>query len=137
MPRTSRPRSTILPPELATAPGASQIVVYWRPGCPFCRRLRSQLRRHLVEHRLVNIWEDRAAAQFVRSVANGNETVPTVTVAGVPLVNPSVQDVLALTGTGTPASTSPAFGQPVPRRFARWFSRSGTRSRSASARTEQ
>ena len=30
----------------------------------------------------VNIWKDPAAAAFVRSVADGNETVPTVTVAG-------------------------------------------------------
>ena len=42
-----------------------------------------------------NIWEDAEAAAFVRSVASGNETVPTVVVNGRAMVNPSVNDVLA------------------------------------------
>ncbi|MFJ2776482.1 hypothetical protein [Kitasatospora sp. NPDC087315] len=37
----------------------------------------------------MNIWRDSEAAAFVRSVADGNETVPTVTVAGRAMVNPS------------------------------------------------
>ncbi|MFC4122328.1 hypothetical protein [Nonomuraea zeae] len=42
----------------------------------------------------VNIWKDPAAAAFVRSVANGNETVPTVTVAGRAMVNPFRRELL-------------------------------------------
>lgn len=62
----------------AHADGA--VVVYWRPGCPFCARLRRGLgaRRHDVLW--VNIWSDEDAAAFVRSVNDGNETVPTVVV---------------------------------------------------------
>ena len=46
-----------------------------------------------VEH---NIWDDPADAAVVRRFANGNETVPTVVIDGVGLVNPSPADVLDL-----------------------------------------
>ena len=46
-------------------------------------------------HRRVNIWDDAAAAAIVRSVANGNETVPTVMVGTIALVNPRVSEILA------------------------------------------
>ncbi|MFV5993944.1 hypothetical protein ACNPQM_16185 [Streptomyces sp. NPDC056231] len=42
----------------------------------------------------MNIWRDPEAAAFVRSVADGNETVPTVSVAGHAMVNPSKRQVL-------------------------------------------
>lgn len=74
------------------------ITVYWRPGCPFCGMLFRQLERHGVEHRRVNIWDDDTAAAVVRSIARGNETVPTVTVRGIGLVNPSVDQILAAAG---------------------------------------
>lgn len=70
------------------------MVVYWRPGCPFCLKLRIQLLFTRIRHTKVNIWQDRAAADVVRSVADGNETVPTVTVAGKSLVNPSRRHLL-------------------------------------------
>jgi len=73
-----------------------EAVVYWRPGCPFCSMLRAGLRRKGIPYREVNIWEDPEAAAFVRSVARGNETVPTVTVGSVSLVNPSAGEVAKL-----------------------------------------
>ncbi len=36
----------------------------------------------------MNIWQDREAAEFVRSLNNGSETVPTVLQAGDPVTNP-------------------------------------------------
>ncbi|MFD8072587.1 glutaredoxin domain-containing protein [Streptomyces sp. NPDC059718] len=69
------------------------IVVHWRPGCPFCMKLRAQLLFTRLRHTKVDIWRDPDAAAFVRSVADGNETVPTVTVAGRPLVNPSLRQL--------------------------------------------
>ena len=42
-----------------------------------------------------NIWESPANAAHVRSVAGGNETVPTVTVGGTSMVNPSAKQVVA------------------------------------------
>lgn len=73
-----------------------EAVVYWRPGCPFCSMLRAGLAREGIEYREVNIWDDPEAAAFVRSVARGSETVPTVTVGSVSLVNPTAGEVAAL-----------------------------------------
>ena len=70
------------------------VTVYWRPGCPYCAALRRGLRRAGLVPNEVNIWDDPEAAATVRSVAGGNETVPTVVVAGTGLVNPRVQTVL-------------------------------------------
>lgn len=70
--------------------------VYWRPGCPFCFSLKRSLKRRKVPMRFHNIWDDPDAAVVVRSVARGNETVPTVVIAGRALVNPSPQAVEAL-----------------------------------------
>lgn len=68
---------------------------YWRPGCGFCSRLERNLANHDVTLRKHNIWDDPAHAAVVRSFARGNETVPTVVVAGVGMVNPSADAVLA------------------------------------------
>ena len=73
-----------------------EAIFYWRPGCGFCTSLRSQLRSLGVQLVERNIWEDPSAAAFVRSVANGNETVPTVAVGERALVNPSPGRVLEL-----------------------------------------
>jgi mycoredoxin len=72
----------------------SDVVVYWRPGCWFCSRLLRDLADAGIEPELRNIWEDPEAAAFVRSVARGYETVPTVTVRGTALVNPSIEEIL-------------------------------------------
>lgn len=65
------------------------VVVYWRPGCGYCARLKSALGEHRERATWVNIWEDDEAAAFVRSVNNGNETVPTVVIDGEPHTNPA------------------------------------------------
>lgn len=70
--------------------------VYWRPGCPFCLWMRWILRVRRVQVRWRNIWTDEDAAAFVRSVAEGNETVPTVVVGGCPYVNPAPRRVVYL-----------------------------------------
>lgn len=71
-----------------------EVVVYWRPGCPFCWRLRTGLRRRRLPTREVNIWTDPDAAATVRAIADGNETVPTVVVGDMAMVNPSPAQVL-------------------------------------------
>jgi mycoredoxin len=71
-----------------------EVVVYWRPGCPFCWRLRSGLRRRRLPTQEVNIWADPEAAATVRAIADGNETVPTVVVGETAMVNPSPAQVL-------------------------------------------
>lgn len=69
-------------------------IVYLRPGCPFCSRLTSSLDHAGVEYDQVDIWDDPEAAAFVRSVANGNETVPTVVLAGTAHINPPPQLII-------------------------------------------
>ncbi|WP_406313767.1 NrdH-redoxin [Streptosporangium sp. NBC_01639] len=78
------------------------VVIYWRPGCKYCMRLRTRLRFTRLRYREVNIWRDPEAAAFVRSVADGNETVPTVTVAGRAMVNPSKTRLLEAVTTHAP-----------------------------------
>jgi glutaredoxin-like protein len=75
---------------------------YWRPGCPFCMMLQADLDGTGLPVRAVNIWEDPEGAARVRSVADGNETVPTVFVGPAAMVNPSIDEVLAAVRTHAP-----------------------------------
>ncbi|WP_395575629.1 glutaredoxin domain-containing protein [Streptomyces sp. BK79] len=63
-------------------------VVFWRPGCKYCIRLRIRLGRSARQLHWVDIWRDPAGAAAVRAANDGNETVPTVVVAGRPHTNP-------------------------------------------------
>jgi glutaredoxin len=74
-------------------------IVYWRPGCPFCMRLRASLGRDARRLTWVDIWSDPQGAASVRAVANGNETVPTVVAAGEAMVNPDPRRVRELART--------------------------------------
>jgi mycoredoxin len=62
----------------------------------FCLKLRLTLRWHHLRVHQVNIWKDPEAAAFVRSVADGNETVPVLVVGGEPMVNPEPRNAVAL-----------------------------------------
>jgi mycoredoxin len=64
------------------------VEVYWRPGCRFCSSMRTALAGAGVDATWRNIWKDADAAEFVRSVAAGNETVPTVRIDDEALVAP-------------------------------------------------
>ncbi|MEO5839148.1 MAG: glutaredoxin domain-containing protein [Acidimicrobiales bacterium] len=99
------------------------IVVYWRPMCAFCGSLRRQLDKHRIEYHLVNIWDNPAGAAYVRSVARGHETVPTVSVGTVALVNPTVQAVLAAARKHTRASVPTNYEAPQPRGLFRLIAR--------------
>ncbi|MEU4190414.1 glutaredoxin domain-containing protein [Kribbella sp. NPDC026611] len=79
-------------PRSVTAAEASQAgrpIVYWRPGCQFCLRLRVALRGSAGQASWVNIWTDPEAAAAVRAIADGNETVPTVVSGSEARVNPA------------------------------------------------
>ncbi|MFI5909443.1 glutaredoxin domain-containing protein [Dactylosporangium sp. NPDC051541] len=64
-------------------------IVYWRPGCPYCVRLRTSLGRRARRLHWVDIWADPQAAAAVRALADGNETVPTVVFGAESRVNPA------------------------------------------------
>ncbi|MFF4534899.1 glutaredoxin domain-containing protein [Streptomyces aureus] len=63
-------------------------VVFWRPGCAYCLRLRVRLGLRARHAHWVDIWRDPAGAAEVRAVNGGDETVPTVLVAGRAHTNP-------------------------------------------------
>ncbi len=66
-------------------------LIYWRPGCSYCLRLRIAL--GLAGNRAVwvDVSRSDAASARVRGVNGGDETVPTVFVGASPRVNPSPQ----------------------------------------------
>ncbi|MGH3437196.1 MAG: glutaredoxin domain-containing protein [Sciscionella sp.] len=78
------------------------IDVYWRRGCPYCMRLRYVIERDGIPTRWHDIWAEEGAAEFVRSVADGNETVPTVVVAGSAHVNPQPAELRSMIATAFP-----------------------------------
>ena len=91
-----------------SSPTSNTVTFFWRPGCPFCGHLERHLVANDVELEYRNIWDDPEAAAFVRSVANGNETVPTVTVGQTSMVNPTIDQVLeALSSVTSPGASAP------------------------------
>lgn len=74
---------------LADSDSRKCVVIYWRPGCGYCSRLRARLGAARKSATWINIWGDEPAAEFVRSVNDGNEIVPTVVIDGTPHTNPS------------------------------------------------
>jgi glutaredoxin len=69
------------------------VLVYYKPGCPFGIRLRSAMALHRVPFRSVRFRDDEHGAAQVRAVTNGNEVSPTVLVRDRWLVNPSWREV--------------------------------------------
>ena len=111
------------------ADGPAEVLVYWRPGCPYCAALRWRLRRLGLRTTEVNIWADPAGAATVRWHAGGNETVPTVVIGDMAMVNPSGRAVLEVARRLAPASVDPGAGEdggarrPATRAAARVFRR--------------
>ena len=101
----------------------TDIAVYWRPGCVFCAALLRGLERAGLSFHRIDIWEDDAGAAFVRSVAGGSETVPTVRIGSMALVNPSAQDVLRMVATAMPDQLPEGYEPPQPGVLARALTR--------------
>jgi mycoredoxin len=83
------PRSVSDDASRVAATEKSVPLVYWRPGCIFCLRLRVALLLRGKKAVWTNIRADAAAAARVRSVNDGNETVSTVFVGTEHRTNPS------------------------------------------------
>ncbi|MBY4109636.1 hypothetical protein HQO82_06385 [Rhodococcus fascians] len=83
------PRSASDDASRVAAAEKSVPLIYWRPGCIFCLRLRVALLLRGKKAVWTNIRADAAAAARVRSVNDGNETVPTVFVGTEHRTNPS------------------------------------------------
>lgn len=76
------------------------LTVYSTTWCGPCKRLKSQLSREGIHYREIDIEANPGAAEFVMSVNNGNQVVPTVVIetprGKIVRTNPSVIEVKAL-----------------------------------------
>lgn len=80
-----------------------RLTVYRRDHCGYCRMLERSLQAAGVDYDRRDIYEDPAAAEFVRSVNGGNETVPTVVLPGGDVrTNPKPKDLLRELGIESP-----------------------------------
>jgi len=75
---------------------------YTRRGCGFSMMLDRALARAGVPVHKHDIWADPDAAAIVRGWAHGSETVPTVVVGDVGLVNPTADKVVAVLSEKAP-----------------------------------
>jgi len=74
----------------------AQLTMYSTPWCGYCHRLMGQLEREGIGFEVVDIEEEPAAAEVVRTVNGGNQTVPTLVFAdGSAMTNPSLAQVKA------------------------------------------
>lgn len=80
----------------SNSPVPDVVTMYSTTWCGYCRRLKGQMDRAGIAHRVVNIEEDEAAADLVMAVNGGNQTVPTLVFPdGSALSNPSLAQVQA------------------------------------------
>lgn len=100
--RTIEGEGNVMESSDGTAERAGEVVLYVRPGCPFCTALRWRLRRSGLPVREVDIWDDPAGAGVVRAATGGDETVPTVRIGPVTLVNPGMGQVRSAVDTYAP-----------------------------------
>jgi mycoredoxin len=99
------------------------VTVYWRPGCGFCGALFRRLDKVGLDVARIDIWVDEDGAAWVRSVAGGNETVPTVRIGEVALVNPTADEVLQAVSAHAPDHLPEGYEPPVLGRAARTLGR--------------
>jgi len=110
----------VVPPLPEGLGSDAAVTVLWRPGCPFCALLLRGLTRTGLAFGRIDIWEEPDAAAWVRVVADGSETVPTVRIVGadpdaaVALVNPSVTQVLDAVGRVAPEALPGPASTPRP-----------------------
>jgi mycoredoxin len=77
---------------ISTAP----VTMYSTVWCGYCQRLKAQMDRAGIAWAEVDIEADPTAAQKVKDINGGNETVPTLVFAdGSALTNPSLKAVQA------------------------------------------
>ncbi len=106
-------------PPSDTPTDQTPVVIHWRPGCGFCSALLRGVEDTPLAYDTANIWEDEEAAAFVRSVADGNETVPTVRVGDVALVNPTVRQLLQAVAEHAPEALPEDYEPPQQGPFAK------------------
>lgn len=70
------------------------LTVFSTAWCGYCYRLKTQLDREGIPYTDIDIEQDPAAAEYVKTVNDGNETVPTVRFPdGTAMTNPTIYEV--------------------------------------------
>ena len=69
------------------------LVVYYKPGCPYAIRLRAALTVYGIPFTSVRLRDDRTAAAKIREITGGYEISPTVRIGAAYLPNPTVDAV--------------------------------------------
>ena len=85
----------------AQPPAPGTVTMFTTTWCGYCRRLKSQLEREGIDYTEVDIEQTPGAADYVMSVNDGNQTVPTLVFPdGSSATNPSITQVKARLGAG-------------------------------------
>lgn len=71
------------------------VLVFYKPGCPFAARLRVALTLARMTHRFQPFRHDEEDTARVRDASGGNEVSQTVLVRDTYLINPSLRAVRA------------------------------------------
>jgi len=80
-------------------PAEGVVTMFSTTWCGYCVRLKRELDREGISYQEINIEVEPHAAEFVMSVNDGNQTVPTVLFPdGSAATNPSVRQVKARLG---------------------------------------
>ncbi len=87
--------------------GEDDLIVYWRPGCIYCDRLRVALGRHRADVIWVDIHSDAEASEYVAGFHDGNRVVPTVVTGAGLMIDPVPAAIREHLGSTRPRSTGP------------------------------
>lgn len=79
MSAATRPQGTFEEAQQVIKDGGA--VIFWREGCPFCKKLDVHLGELGDRATWVNVWEVDGASDYVKSLHDGNEIVPTFATA--------------------------------------------------------
>jgi glutaredoxin len=74
----------------------SDLVVFYKPRCPFAAKLRLKLRLNRMPFRSVRFGVDPESDAAVRAANSGNEVSPTVRVGDRYLGNPTLGQIRAM-----------------------------------------
>jgi glutaredoxin len=96
--RPSRGSAHISHAAAQAAAGDGDVIVYWRPGCIYCDRLKLGLGSARHEVSWVNISKDPEAAEFVTTHGDGNETVPMAVTGGGEVIDATPAAIKARLG---------------------------------------
>lgn len=71
------------------------LLIFYKPGCPFAARLRIALTLARITHQFQPFRHDEDPTARVRDASGGNEVSPTVLVRGTYLINPKLRAIRA------------------------------------------